>query len=169
MKHRTGSNHCHAFTLMDMIAVLSLMAIIITVGGRLFMQSLSVVHATQKTDVVVSQRQDFMHTLRADVWTAVALHPVDDQTIEIQHGNGDRVRWRHRIDEEMLGNPAIVDRSVQRDGSWQVDRQWRDTRWQITFTVMPTALVMHVVATDHLPSAQWLMPAALLLQREPTP
>lgn len=86
---KRSTQHCHGFTLMEMIFVVGMGLFLMLLTSILFTTSTHTIREEQLSKPRINQLDALVATLRADVWAGDALTVVDAGTLQI--GSGDRV------------------------------------------------------------------------------
>ena len=81
------------YSLLEMLAALSLIGVFAIFAGRLMLQSQAIQRDAAAVEWAVSRTDFALRQLRADVWEASSLLLGDETTLSIIHAHGQSIRW----------------------------------------------------------------------------
>ncbi|MEM9882697.1 MAG: type II secretion system protein [Planctomycetota bacterium] len=86
------------YTMLEIVAVLSLMVIFLMLAGTLVRQAFVIQRQAVDMEWAVSRAQHAVRDLRRDVWSASAIEVDADGTLRLQLRPGDAAQWAYAAD-----------------------------------------------------------------------
>lgn len=90
-----------AFTLMEMLIVISIVAIAIIIEGRLYQDTMQAIRSSNAAENQINRLSRMSSALRQDVWSAASVETPDSRTIVLTRPDGAASRWQ-------LGDAEVI-------------------------------------------------------------
>jgi prepilin-type N-terminal cleavage/methylation domain-containing protein len=135
MIHRRPAS-APAFTLMEMIVVVMLLAVFLLIFSQLFIVTFRAKSEAEKRDALLHRVDSAIAVMRGDVWATRSMH-ADGPQVDLLSADGAPITWR-----------SASDGTLSRSDGDAPARQWKHMP-AITFASEQALLTLHI----HTPGA----------------
>jgi hypothetical protein len=137
---RAAGDRYSAFTVLEMLLVLSLMMTISLLATRLFRSTLHLTRHAGEAAAIIARFDSALDVLRADVWSASAIDTPDARSVRLAHPDGAVITWRYAA-------PGRLVRVVTAPHAPEARRTWTHLDLAMTFGVQEGTLAIRVPDT----------------------